>query len=123
MRTQTQTILLLISLITLTAFNGVSPVSLGPRKTGLAGGWQPIKDIKDPHVAKIGQFAVSQHNKVSQTNLKFDQVVRGETQVVSGENYRLVIEADDGVAKNNYEAVVWEKAWQGFMDLSSFKQV
>ena len=37
----------------------------------------------------------------------FGRVIRGETQVVSGINYRLVIETKDG---DHYEAVVWEKS-------------
>ncbi|KAF6145023.1 hypothetical protein GIB67_013374 [Kingdonia uniflora] len=117
MKTQTQT-LILITLISFIALNGMFAAPLGR-----TGGWKPIKDIKNPHVKEIGQYAVSQHNKDVKANLKFIQVVRGETQVISGENYRLIILAKDGAAKNNYEAVVWEKAWQGYMNLTSFKQV
>ncbi|KAF5177758.1 Histidine-containing phosphotransfer protein [Thalictrum thalictroides] len=83
------------------------------RKTGiLVGGWKPIEDIKDPHVQELGKFAVSEHNKEAKTDLSFNEVVRGDTQVVSGLNYRLVVTAKDGsLKKNEYEAIVWEKAW------------
>ncbi|PIA38365.1 hypothetical protein AQUCO_02800213v1 [Aquilegia coerulea] len=94
------------------------------RKSGsLVGGWKPIEDIKDPHVQELGEFAVSEHNKEAKKNLKFDQVVRGDTQVVSGLKYRLVVTAKDGSVKNEYEAIVWEKAWLGFKNLTSFKQL
>ncbi|XP_044496529.1 cysteine proteinase inhibitor 5-like [Mangifera indica] len=89
----------------------------------LLGGWSPIEDPKDQHVVEIGQFAVSEYNKQSKAQLKFEQVVKGETQVVSGTNYRLVVAAKDGSATNNYEAVVWEKPWLHYKNLTSFKPV
>ncbi|MCD7454462.1 hypothetical protein HAX54_024901 [Datura stramonium] len=70
--------------------------SLGGGKGGLLGGWTPITDTKDRHVVEIGKFAVDQHNKESESNLVFKRVVKGETQVVAGTNYRLVISAKDG---------------------------
>ncbi|CAN8267110.1 unnamed protein product [Cochlearia groenlandica] len=91
------------------------------------GGWTPITDVKDPHVVEIGEFAVSEHNKQSKSSaLKFAAVVSGETQVVSGTNYRLVVAANDGGddgASKNYEAIVWEKPWLKTMNLTSFKPV
>ncbi|XP_018454149.1 cysteine proteinase inhibitor 5-like [Raphanus sativus] len=86
------------------------------------GGWNPIRDVKDPHVVKIGQFAVSQYNIQSQSGLKFMNVVRGEFQVVSGINYKLVVEANDGnnSADRTYEAVVFEQPSMKSMNLTSF---
>lgn len=89
----------------------------------LVGGWQPIKDISDPHVQEIAEFAVSEHNKLANTTLALSKVVKGETQVVAGVNYRLVLETKDGEAMANYVAVVWEKAWEGFRQLTSFTPV
>ncbi|KAF8082348.1 hypothetical protein N665_0831s0011 [Sinapis alba] len=86
------------------------------------GDWGPIKDVKDPHVIKVGQFAVFEYNKQSKSVLKFMNVVRGEFQIVSGINYRLVVEANDG--SNNmgtmYEAVVLDQPWMKTMNLTSF---
>ncbi|XP_010441439.1 PREDICTED: cysteine proteinase inhibitor 5-like [Camelina sativa] len=87
------------------------------------GGWSPISDVKDPHVVEIGEFAVSEYDKRSKLGLKFETVVSGETQVVSGTNYRLTVAANDGGASKNYEAMVWEKPWLKFMNLTSFKPV
>ena len=116
---------LLISLISLFLVDGAMAVNGGGggHKLGLAGGWRPIKDVNDPHVKEIGQYAISEHNKKAKSDLQFDHVVRGESQVVAGINYRLVIAAKDGSVSNNYEAVVWEKAWEGYRNLTSFKQV
>lgn len=91
------------------------------RNDSLIGGWQPIKDVKNPHVMEIGEFAVAEYNKASKAGLKFESVVKGETQVVSGLNYRLLIYANDGAVTKDYEAGVWEKPWVNFRNLTSFK--
>ncbi|XWS19307.1 hypothetical protein CRYUN_Cryun31cG0004300 [Craigia yunnanensis] len=93
------------------------------RKDALLGGWTPIENIKDPHVSEIAEFAVAEYNKQSKTSLKLLKVVKGETQVVSGTNYRLVLKATDGAATKAYQAVVWEKTWQNFKNLTSFNLV
>ncbi|XP_072989549.1 cysteine proteinase inhibitor 1-like [Typha latifolia] len=93
-------------------------------KPPLVGGWQPIKNTSDPHVQEIASFAVSEHNKAKQTDLVFQKVVKAESQVVAGTNYRVVVEAKDHNGKvAKYEAVVWEKTWEGFRQLTSFKPV
>ncbi|XP_059439575.1 cysteine proteinase inhibitor 1-like [Corylus avellana] len=89
----------------------------------LVGGWQPIKNVNDPHVKEIGEFAVAEYNKSSKAALKFVGVVKGETQVVAGTNYRFDLEAKDGSVTKHYEAVVWEKPWENFRNLTSFKQI
>ncbi|KAK6939424.1 LOW QUALITY PROTEIN: Cystatin domain [Dillenia turbinata] len=85
---------------------------------GIYGGWEPMKNPNGPHVVEIGEFTVTQHNKKAKKNLKFESVIKGETQVIAGLNYKLVIVAKDGVAD---KAVVWEKAWLGYRNLTSFK--
>lgn len=97
--------------------------ALAATSKALPGGWQPIKDVNDPHVQEIAKFSVSEHNKLANTRLAFSKVVKGETQVVAGINYRLVVKAKDGGTMATYEAVVWEKAWEGFRKLTSFKPV
>ncbi|GMI93265.1 hypothetical protein HRI_002995900 [Hibiscus trionum] len=53
-------------------------------------------------------FAVDQYNKEGNTGLKLVAVVSGETQVVSGTNYRLILKATDETAPKTYQAIVWE---------------
>ncbi|CAA7027992.1 unnamed protein product [Microthlaspi erraticum] len=84
-------------------------------------GYRPIKNIKDPHVTEIGEFAVSEYVKKTKSELKFVTVVSGEYQVVAGMNYKLVIKANHTGESNNYEAIIWEKPWLKFMNLTSFK--
>lgn len=93
------------------------------RKEAPLGGWRPIKNIKDPHVTEIAKFAVEEYNKQSKGSLKLDKVVKGETQVVAGTNYRLVLQAKEGTADNTYQAVVWEKSWLNVRNLTSFNLV
>ncbi|GMI93267.1 hypothetical protein HRI_002996000 [Hibiscus trionum] len=79
----------------------------------VAGGWTPIKNINDPYVTEIAKFAVDEFNKKGNTSLKLVlvAVVSGETQVVSGTNYRLILKATYGTATKAYRAIVWENAW------------
>jgi len=90
------------------------------RKNIATGGWSPIKNINDPHVTEIANYAVTEHDKQSGQKLKLEKVIKGETQIVSGVNYRLVIAATDGSSSKNYEAIVLEKEWQHFRSLTSF---
>ncbi|XP_022738234.1 cysteine proteinase inhibitor 5-like [Durio zibethinus] len=90
------------------------------RREILAGGWQPIKNINDPHVRDVAEFAVSEYNQQSKASLKLKSVVKGEMQVVSGINYKLVVESTDD---KDYEAVVWEKANGKSRSLTSFKSL
>ncbi|WZZ14222.1 hypothetical protein YC2023_107311 [Brassica napus] len=91
------------------------------------GGWSPISDVKNSHIVKIGEFAVSEYDKQSKSGLKFVEVVSGESQIVAGMNYRLIVAANEGIpiARNGeskkYEAIVWDKPWLKSMNLTSFK--
>lgn len=90
----------------------------------LLGGWKPIKDVSDPNVVEIAKYAISEHNKVSKPNLVYEKVVHGKEQVVSGKKYDLTIAAKNGGGgSKNYEAVVWDKPWEKFRKLESFKAV
>ncbi|KAJ4835801.1 hypothetical protein Tsubulata_029235, partial [Turnera subulata] len=92
-------------------------------EAALVGGWKPIKDLKDPHVIEIAEFAVGEYGRQAHAQLKLDKVLKGETQVVSGVNYRLVlaVKQEEGAGSKRYEAIVWEKPWANFKNLTSFK--
>ncbi|CAH8384220.1 unnamed protein product [Eruca vesicaria subsp. sativa] len=89
-----------------------------------AGRWSPIGNVKDHHVVEVGKFAVSEYDMQSKSELKFVAVVSGESKVVAGINYRLIVAVNDGPGgSKNYEAIVWEKQWLKSMNLTSFKPV
>ena len=114
---------LLLLLLPLFLSAEASPAVAGPgqRRSLIVGGWSPIANLSDPNVIEIAKFAVAEHNKEANARLALIRVVKGETQLVSGVNYKLVIEAEDGGAVKRYEAIVWEKAWENFKKLISFK--
>ncbi|KAG0552251.1 hypothetical protein BDA96_01G492400 [Sorghum bicolor] len=105
------------------ARGGWSPSPTPSPTQELQGGfYQPIVNINDPHVQEVGRWAVSEHVKKANDGLKFSRVVSGQYQVVEGFNYRLIIDATDSHGKDaKYEAVVWEKEWENFLQLTSFK--
>ncbi|KAE8683146.1 putative MO25-like protein [Hibiscus syriacus] len=84
------------------------------------GGWTPIKNLNDPHVTKIAEFAVNEYNKQSKASLKLVAVVSGDSQLASGMTYRLLLKANDGTMTNEYRAVVWEQVQQDFKKLIVF---
>ncbi|XP_073057105.1 cysteine proteinase inhibitor 1-like [Primulina eburnea] len=99
--------------------------ALGGGRGPALGGWMQIKNPQDPQVLGIAKFAVEEHNKQTGEELQFVKVIKGETQVVAGMNYRLVISAKEigASALKNYEAVVWVKPWQKFRQLTSFVEI
>ncbi|WMV60401.1 hypothetical protein MTR67_053786, partial [Solanum verrucosum] len=93
----------------------------GGRKEVISGLWKPITNTTDPKVVEIGKFAVDEHNEEEKTKLKFQEVVKGEYQVVDGLNYRLLISAKDGNSLHNYLADVWVKPGGKSRTLTSFE--
>ena len=87
----------------------------------MVGGLKPIGDPKDKHVMEIGQFAVMEYKKRSNSALKFESVDKCETQLVSGINYRLILVVKDEPSTMKFEVVVWEKLRENFKSLTSFK--
>ncbi|KAK9267163.1 hypothetical protein L1049_009583 [Liquidambar formosana] len=118
----------LLLLASFLLFNGVSSAVMGGRRReGRVGGWWPIKDVNDPGVQTVGLFAVTEYNKEAKKRLKLKWVVKGETQVMTGTHYRLILAAAmDGAVSNNFEAVVLEVPWEYRWNLASldlFKSV
>ncbi|KAF8030295.1 hypothetical protein BT93_E2674 [Corymbia citriodora subsp. variegata] len=93
------------------------------RTEPLLGGWHPIKNLSDPYVREIAEFAIKTRNDQAKTGLVLEKVAKGETQVVAGMNYRLVLEVKDGADPKSFEALVWDKPWEHSRRLSSFKAV
>ncbi|CAN6300408.1 unnamed protein product [Urochloa humidicola] len=91
------------------------------RLGAVAGGWGPIKDVSDPHIRELGGWAVAEHVKLANDGLRFGRVTRGEQQVVSGMNYKLVLDATgaDGTVAAHW-AFVYEQSWTNTRELMSF---
>ncbi|KAM3322214.1 hypothetical protein P3S67_003365 [Capsicum chacoense] len=115
-------VLFTLLVVVVTILLHVSDARDAPKKA-LVGGWKPITDIKDPEVIETGKFAVDEHNKEAKTILEFQEVTKGESQVVQGINYRLTISAKDGDSLHNYLAEVWVKPSGKSKKLTSFEEL
>lgn len=74
-------------------------------------------------IDELAIFAVTEHNKKSNSAMEFSRVVKAEKQVVAGTIYKLTIEVSEGGEKELYEASVWVKPWENFKELQQFKKV
>jgi cystatin-C len=89
----------------------------------IEGGWEPIPNINDQHIQELGRWAVLEFLKHANCVLKFNKVVSGKEQVVSGMNYELVIDASDPSGKlGRYKAEVYEEARTKTRKLVSFSK-
>jgi hypothetical protein len=86
--------------------------------------WYPIGDpMNEPHVQELGAWAVAEHVKQAHDGLKFNKVVSGKEQVVSGMNYELIIDASDASGKlGTYKAEVYEQERTKTRKLVSFSK-
>ncbi|KAM3321039.1 hypothetical protein P3S67_008241 [Capsicum chacoense] len=115
-------VLFTLLVVVFTILLHVSDARDAPKKA-LVGGWKPITDIKDPEVVETGKFAVDEHNKEAKMVLEFQEVTKGESQVVQGINYRLTISAKDSDSLHNYLAEVWVKPGGKSKKLTSFEEL
>ncbi|XP_075521592.1 cysteine proteinase inhibitor 1-like [Primulina tabacum] len=117
-------LLLYVLLLILVASFHYQALAISP--SAIVGNWRPIPNVNVVEVLEIARFAVSEYNKKDNVQLELVKVVKGETQLVEGTNYRVVIIANDaagGNAPGNYEAVVWDMPSKHFRELSSFVKV
>jgi len=90
----------------------------------IEGGYSPIGNINDPHVIEIANFAVTEYDKKSGATLKLKKIIKGESQVVDGTNYRLTFSADlSSTISKVYEAIVYETLNKSTRKLTSFRLV
>ncbi|KAE8652868.1 hypothetical protein Csa_013004 [Cucumis sativus] len=74
----------------------MSSIATATSRLDLVGDYKPIKDIADPYIQSLGEFAVKEHNKEAKTELKFKEVISGKLQIVAGTNYELQLTALEG---------------------------
>ncbi|GAA0167192.1 hypothetical protein LIER_22180 [Lithospermum erythrorhizon] len=85
--------------------------------------WNTIKNPNDPKVVEMGKFAIDQHNKVTDSQLRFQLVLNGQIQLLQQTIYWLYIAAIDGLQVNMYEAIVDDMPEYNVKILESFSQV
>ena len=89
-----------------------------PAQPALAGGYSQAEI--DPEVQKVAKFAVKAQAKTTGRPLDLVKILKVESQVVAGLNYRLEIEVADGSKHLKAHAVVWRKL-DGSLALTSWK--
>ncbi|XP_071689080.1 cysteine proteinase inhibitor 5-like [Rutidosis leptorrhynchoides] len=87
------------------------------------GNWLEIARLDDPAVLEVGQFAVNAYNTNTTSTFRFQRVVRGDTQIVGGINWRLTVEVEDFDLFRNCEVFVYDQPWRHVKELKSFKIV
>ncbi|KVH96713.1 Cystatin [Cynara cardunculus var. scolymus] len=85
------------------------------------GNWIEIATPDDQTVIEVGQFAVDEHNKDTNSSLTFERVVMGDMQIVGGMNWRLTIEVEDVGSLKNCDIFVYEESSQNVRKLISFE--
>ncbi|GKE13099.1 cysteine proteinase inhibitor B-like protein [Tanacetum coccineum] len=93
--------------------------------SALIGGRTKIKDVKnDKEVQELGKYCVEENNrKVGSNGLKFVEVVKAESQVVSGTKYYLTIKAISSKGGKNsfFDAEIVVKPWLHSKELLTFR--
>ncbi|MED6194256.1 hypothetical protein PIB30_026768 [Stylosanthes scabra] len=78
--------------------------------TKIIGGWNKIEDLSTPEVTEIANFAVNEGS----VGLKLEKVLHGQSQVVDGFQFLLVLSAkggeEVGEKSDKYLAVVYQPA-------------
>ncbi|CAI5484837.1 unnamed protein product [Closterium sp. Yama58-4] len=78
-------------------------------------------------VQQLAQWAVDEQNKKQNTALRLQAVEGASEQVVAGTLHRIrltaLLPSATAPASAQYEAVVWEKPWEGFRELQSFDKI
>ncbi|XP_051220168.1 cysteine proteinase inhibitor 8-like [Lolium perenne] len=89
----------------------------------IEGGWELIPNVNDQHIQDLGRWAVLEFLKHANCMLKFNKVVSGKEQVVSGMKYELIIDASDASGKlGTYKAEVYEQERTKTRKLVSFSK-
>ncbi|CAM0871947.1 unnamed protein product [Alopecurus aequalis] len=89
--------------------------------TTASGQWTQIPDLNDPEILDIARWAVAEHARQANDGLRFNRVVSGTQQVVSGVKFKLRIDAVNGDGKEGmYIAEVFDIPWLNQRTLRSF---
>ncbi|EMS56927.1 Cysteine proteinase inhibitor 8 [Triticum urartu] len=126
---RTTSILLVVVLMVMYAINASATrcgdsMGLQLWHTTIENGWEPIVNINDEHIQELGSWAVLEFNKHVNCTVKFNKVLSGRQQLVSGMNYELIIDVTHfGGEDGNYKAELYEQELTKKRQLLSFTKV
>ncbi|XP_012570121.1 cysteine proteinase inhibitor 5-like [Cicer arietinum] len=74
--------------------------------------WRPVKNVDDPLMKFLGNFAVKEDDRLTGMKLTFEKIVQAEYRSGgNGYKYHLILSANDGFTSNMYAAnvsVTWK---------------
>jgi hypothetical protein len=80
-------------------------------------------DVNDATVIAVFKQGVEAYNAKNSTSLVFVSVENATKQVVSGFNFKGVVNVTDGGAAAKYQATVWQKAGGQSIELTEFTKL
>lgn len=88
------------------------------------GGRQDIPGARnDIELENLAKYAVQQHNRKQNSDIKYVSLVSAQQQVVAGIMYYLDLNARSGGHTKLFEAKVWVKPWEHFKSLEGFTEI
>ncbi|XP_022147176.1 cysteine proteinase inhibitor 1-like [Momordica charantia] len=101
----------------------MAAAAAAPPSPHAVGTYEPIDDVNAPYIQEIARYACIEYNRRqghSSTPYVYQKVVSGERQVVSGTNYKLILNVTINKQIHNYEVIVYDKPWESYRNLTSF---
>jgi cystatin-C len=92
--------------------------AIGSATAQLPGGYRDML-VNDKDVVKTAAFAIEAKNKTNKEKLTLEKIVKAETQVVAGRNFRLTLDVSESGKTRRAVAVVWAKL-DGTFELTSW---
>lgn len=86
----------------------------------LAGGYTQA-DTNDPTIREMADFATLTISKANNAgNLSLLKIVRAETQIVSGKNYKLTLQVKDDTGTQTCDVIVYDQSWTQTRKVTNF---
>jgi len=80
-------------------------------------------DLNDANLISVFQQAVTSHNATAGTNLVYVGVESATKQVVSGFNFKGVLNVTNNGAPEKYNVTVWQKAGGQSIEVTEFQKI
>ncbi|CAH8333044.1 unnamed protein product [Eruca vesicaria subsp. sativa] len=88
------------------------------------GPWKRITDLNDVYYVDIAKFAVNEHNKQADDNLRFIRILEGKEQMDTGQRdyFKIGVNNREDLAEI-YEASVFNKEYKNVLTLEYFRRI
>jgi hypothetical protein len=80
-------------------------------------------DVTDRNTISVFRQAVTSRNSTNNTNLPFVSIQAATKHVVSGFNFKGIINVTNNGAREQYDVTVWQKAGGRSIDVTNFREI